>query len=152
MTTFVYVEMSEWMNNPIGKLHEVDTSTICLHKDTLFKGFPEVTFEMLMETLKEHLNEFEESTFLKNWKGVGYMQHIPQEQFAIRVIDKYNLLQALDELDLEDVEYDEQGSAVVQSILALLDGFFSSGDTIEVIKIIYAGEVNNLFGWGVYEF
>lgn len=146
MTTYVYVEMSEGLKSPVGKLHEVDTSMICIHKDTLFKGFPEVNFDMLMETLKEHLNEFEESTFLKNWQGVGYMKNIPQHQFALRMVEKYKLFSALDEMDLEDVEYDEYANGVVQSMLALLDDLFSYGDTIEVIKIIYAGEVNNLFG------
>ncbi|MGQ1358442.1 hypothetical protein ACT414_18760 (plasmid) [Acinetobacter baumannii] len=146
MTTFVYVEMSEGLKSPVGKLHEVDTSMICIHKDTLFKGFPEVNFDMLMETLKEHLNEFEESTFLKNWRGHGYMEEIPMLQYAMRVVNKYELFQPLEDMELEDVEYDEYANGVVQSILALLDDLFHYGDTIEVIKIIYAGEVNNLFG------
>lgn len=146
MTTYVYVEMSEGLKSPVGKLHEVDTSMICIKKDTLFGGFPEVKFDMLMETLKEHLNEFEESIFLKNWQGVGYMKNIPQHQFALRMVEKYNLFQPLDEMELEDIEYDEYANGVVQSILALLDDLFHGGDTIEVIKIIYAGEVNNLFG------
>lgn len=119
---------------------------ICIQKDTLFGGFPEVTFDMLMETLKEHLNEFEESTFLKNWQGVGYMKNIPQHQFSLRVVEKYQLFKTLDEMGLDGFEYDEYANAVVQSILALLDDLFHGGDTIEVIKIIYAGEVNNLFG------
>lgn len=146
MTTYVYVEMSEGLKSPSGKLHEVDTSMICIQKDSLFKGLPEVNFDMLMETLKEHLNEFEESTFLKNWQGVGYMKNIPQHQFALRMVEKYQLFQALDEMDLEDVEYDEHANGLVQSMLALLDDLFHGGDTIEVVKIIYAGEVNNLFG------
>ncbi|QVG64032.1 hypothetical protein Mithridates_00145 [Acinetobacter phage Mithridates] len=146
MTTYVYVEMSEGLKSSSGKLHEVDTSMICIQKDTLFEGFPEVNFDMLMETLKEHLNEFEESTFLKNWQGVGFMKNIPQHQFALRMVEKYKLFTALDEMELEDVEYDEYANSVVQSMLALLDDLFNYGDTIEVIKIIYAGEVNHLFG------
>lgn len=146
MTTFVYVEMSEGLKSPIGKLHEVDTSTICLHKDSFFKGFPEVTFDMLMQTLKEHLNEFEESNFLKNWQGVGFMKNIPQHQFALRVAEKYKLFKALDEMDIDDFDHLEYTNGVVQSMLALLDDLFNYGDTIEVIKIIYAGEVNHLFG------
>ena len=146
MTTYVYVEMSEGLKSSVGKLHEVDTSMICIQKDTLFKGFPEVNFDILMETLKEHLNEFEESTFLKNWQGVGYMKNIPQHQFAHRMVEKYKMFIALDEMELEDVEYDEYANSVVQSMLALLDDLFNYGDTIEVIKIIYAGEVHNLFG------
>ena len=74
------------------------------------------------------------------------MKNIPQHQFALRMVEKYKLFSALDEMDLEDVEYDEYANGVVQSMLALLDDLFHGGDTIEVIKIIYAGEVNNLFG------